>query len=146
MVMSLYLSHLLIHLSVIFEGFKRLVLSFINNPYSASDRHDEDLTVWVNHPRQYIEIMQSLIDQHYQGNRRVTLSQMPDQNKLILANASGQAPDLAIGVDHWIPYEFAVRDASLDLRQFEGYEEAVAQFTKGAMIPYVFEQGVYGPT
>ena len=127
-----------------FEGLKRLVLSFINNPYSASDRHDEDLTVWVNHPRQYIEIMQSLIDQHYDGNRRVTLSQMPDQNKLILANASGQAPDLAIGVDHWIPYEFAVRDASLDLRQFEGYEETVNQFTKGAMIPYVFEQGVFG--
>lgn len=127
-----------------FEGFKRLVLSFVNNPYSASDRNDEDLTVWVNHPRQYIEIMQSLIDQHYQGSRRVTLSQMPDQNKLILANASGQAPDLAIGVDHWIPYEFAVRDASLDLRQFEGYEETVQQFTKGAMIPYVFEEGVYG--
>lgn len=127
-----------------FEGFKRLVLSFINNPYSASKRNEEDLTVWVNHPRQYIEIMQSLIDQHYTGSRRVTLSQMPDQNKLILANASGQAPDLAIGVDHWIPYEFAVRDASLDLRQFSGYEDTVKQFAKGAMIPYVFEEGVYG--
>lgn len=127
-----------------FEGSKRLVLSFVNNPYSASKRNDEDLTVWVNHPRQYIEIMQALIDQYYQGDRKVTLSQMPDQNKLILANASNQAPDLAIGVDHWIPYEFAVRDASLDLRKFEGYEEAVANFTKGAMIPYVFEDGVYG--
>lgn len=127
-----------------FEGTKRLVLSFVNNPYSASKRNDEDLTVWVNHPRQYIEIMQALIDQYYDGERKVTLSQMPDQNKLILANASNQAPDLAIGVDHWIPYEFAVRDASLDLRQFSGYEEAVANFTKGAMIPYVFEDGVYG--
>lgn len=127
-----------------FEGTKRLVLSFVNNPYSASDRNDEDLTVWVNHPRQYIEVMQALIDQYYQGNRKVTLSQMPDQNKLILANASNQAPDLAIGVDHWIPYEFAVRDAALDLRQFSGYEDTVANFTKGAMIPYVFENGVYG--
>ncbi len=126
-----------------FEGAKRLVLSFINNPYSASDRNDEDLTVWVNHPRQYIEIMQRLIDQNYTGNRRVTLSQMPDQNKLVLANASGQAPDLAIGVDHWIPYDFAVRDAALDLRQFQGYEESVSKFAKGAMIPYVFEDGVY---
>ena len=127
-----------------FEGTKRLVLSFINNPYSASKRNDEDLTVWVNHPRQYIEIMQSLIDQHYQGNRKVTLSQMPDQNKLILANASNQAPDLAIGVDHWIPYEFAVRDAALDLRQFSGYADTVSNFSKGAMIPYVFEDGVFG--
>ena len=53
-----------------FEGTKRLVLSFINNPYSASKRKDNELTVWVNHPRQYIEIMQSLIDQEYDGDLR----------------------------------------------------------------------------
>lgn len=127
-----------------FEGTKRLVLSFINNPYSASKRRDNELTVWVNHPRQYIEIMQALIDQEYDGDLRITVSQMPDQNKLILANASGQAPDVAIGVNHWIPYDFAVRDAALDLRQFEGYAELVTHFTKGAMIPYIFENGVYG--
>ena len=126
------------------EGTKRLVLSFINNPYSASSRKDDEVTVWVNHPRQYIEIMQALIDEKYDGTMRITLSQMPDQNKLVLANASGQSPDIAIGVNHWIPYDFAVRDASLDLRQFEGYEELVGHFSKGAMIPYVFEEGVFG--
>lgn len=127
-----------------FEGVKRLVLSFVNNPYSVSARQEDELMVWVNHPRQYIEIMQALIDQKYNGPKKITLSQMPDQNKLILANASGQAPDIAIGVNHWIPYEFAIRDASLDLRQFSGYEELVQNFTKGAMIPFVFEQGVFG--
>ena len=126
------------------EGTKRLVLSFINNPYSVSTRGKDELTVWVNHPRQYIEILQAMIDQQYQGELKVTLSQMPDQNKLILANASGQAPDVAIGISHWIPYDFAVRDAALDLRQFEGYGELVTHFSKGAMIPYVFEEGVYG--
>jgi len=126
------------------EGTKRLVLSFINNPYSASSRKDDEITVWVNHPRQYIEIMQALIDEKYDGTMRITLSQMPDQNKLVLANASGQSPDIAVGVNHWIPYDFAVRDASLDLRQFEGYEELVGHFSKGAMIPYVFEEGVFG--
>ncbi len=126
------------------EGTKRLVLSFINNPYSASRRQEGELMVWVNFPRQYIEIMQSMIDQSYTGEMKITLSQMPDQNKLVLANASGQAPDVAIGVNHWIPYDFAVRRASLDLRQFEGYEELVQNFSKGAMIPYVFEEGVYG--
>jgi len=128
----------------LFEGTKRLVLSFINNPYSASNRKDDELVVWVNFPRQYIEIMQSMIDQSYAGDMKITLSQMPDQNKLILANASGQAPDVALGVNHWLPYDFAVRSASLDLRQFEGYEELVKQFSKGAMIPYVFEEGMYG--
>jgi ABC-type glycerol-3-phosphate transport system substrate-binding protein len=127
-----------------YEGSARLILSFINNPYSATDMNEEDLNVWVNHPRQYIEIMQAMIDQSYPGTRRVTLSQMPDENKLILSNISGQSPDIALGVNHWIPYDFAARDAALDLRQFDGYTETVSHFSKGAMIPYIFEEGVFG--
>lgn len=125
------------------EGTKRLVLSFVNNPYKTHKGGKDELTVWVNHPRQYIEVMQSLIDDNYHGTYRVTLSQMPDQNKLILANASNSSPDIAIGVDHWIPYDFAIRGASLDLRQFAGYEDLVSKFSKGAMIPYVFEDGMF---
>jgi ABC-type glycerol-3-phosphate transport system substrate-binding protein len=127
-----------------YEGAARLVLSFINNPYSASAMKSEDLNVWVNHPRQYIEIMQAIIDQFYPGTRRVTLSQMPDENKLILANVSGQSPDVAIGVNHWIPYEFAARDAALDLRTFPQFAELAESFSPGAFIPYVFEDGVFG--
>ncbi|MBN3490403.1 extracellular solute-binding protein [Acholeplasma equirhinis] len=128
----------------LWEGTKRLVLSFINNPYSINNGSDDELVVWVNHPRQYIEIMQAMIDQQFNGPYRVTLSQMPNQNKLILANTSGKSPDVALGVDHWIPYDFAIRDASLDLRQFEGYQELVSHFSKGAMIPFIFEDGVFG--
>lgn len=126
------------------EGLKRLVLSFIDNPYAVQDAQEGELTVWVNHPRQYIEIMQQMIDASFPGTMKVTLSQMPDQNKLILANASGQAPDVAIGVDNWIPYDFAIRNATLDLRQFAGYEELVSHFSKGALVPYVFEDGMFG--
>ncbi len=126
------------------EGFKRLFWSFADNPYVVKDRGEDEIIVWVNHSRQYIEIMQQLIDENYDSEQKITLSQMPDQNKLVLANASGNAPDIAIGVDNWIPYDFAVRDASLDLRQFEGYEELVTHFSKGSMIPYAFEEGMFG--
>ena len=127
-----------------YEGSARLVLSFINNPYSATSMDEDQINVWVNFPRPYIEIMQAMIDQFYPGQRQVKLSQMPDENKLILSNISGQSPDVAVGVNHWIPYEFASRDAALDLRQFEGYGDVVDHYAKGAMIPYVFEEGVFG--
>jgi hypothetical protein len=68
-----------------YEGGARLVLSFINNPYSATQMNEEDLNVWVNFPRPYIEIMQAMVDQFYPGQRQVKLSQMPDENKLILS-------------------------------------------------------------
>jgi len=130
-----------------YEALARLVLSFINNPYAIQSSNKDELTVWVNHPRQYIEIMQKMADDYVTLNpnqMRVTFSQMPDQNKLILANASGDAPDVVVGIDHWIPYDFAIREAALDLRQFEGYETLVQEFSKGAMIPYIFEEGVFG--
>lgn len=127
-----------------YEGSARLILSFINNPYSATQMDEEQINVWVNFPRPYIEIMQAMIDQFYPGDREVKLSQMPDENKLILSNISGQSPDVAVGVNHWIPYDFAAREAALDLRQFNGYTETVSHFSRGAMIPYVFEEGVFG--
>jgi ABC-type glycerol-3-phosphate transport system substrate-binding protein len=129
-----------------FESVRRFVLSFTTNDYQITDVDDETLEIWVNYPRQYVEIMQQIIDSEFtaQTGVPVQLSVMPDENKLILANAAGRAPDIALGVNHWLPYEFAIRGASLDLRQFEGYEEVVSHFAPGVMIPYVFEDGMFG--
>jgi len=129
-----------------FETIKRFFLSFSKTNYQVTESTSGVIDVWVNHPRQYIEIMQIMIDSDFTQNTglKVQLSLMPDENKLILANAAGNAPDVALGVNHWIPYEFAIRGASLDLRGFEGYEETVNLFAKGAMIPYAFEEGMFG--
>ncbi|XFA98981.1 extracellular solute-binding protein [Candidatus Izemoplasma sp. B36] len=128
------------------EKIKRFFLSFTADEYAVTDVPEGVIEVWVNHPRQYIEIMQAMIDKDFtpNSNIEVKLSVMPDENKLILANSTNYSPDIALGVNHWIPYEFAIRGASLDLRQFDGYEEFVGQFSPGVMIPYAFEEGIYG--
>jgi len=124
----------------------RFFASFTTQDYQVGDVEKDTLDVWVNHPRQYIEIMQMMIDSGFteETGINVKLSLMPDENKLILANAANYAPDVALGVNHWIPYEFAIRGASVDLRQFDGYEETIEQFSKGVIVPYVFEEGVFG--
>ncbi|MDT8336799.1 MAG: extracellular solute-binding protein [Candidatus Izemoplasmatales bacterium] len=128
------------------ESIKRFFLSFSKTNYQVTESTSGVIDVWVNHPRQYIEIMQLMVDSDFTENTgiQVQLSLMPDENKLILANAAGNAPDVALGVNHWIPYEFAIRGASLDLRSFDGYEETVGLFAKGALIPYAFEDGMFG--
>jgi ABC-type glycerol-3-phosphate transport system substrate-binding protein len=128
------------------ESAKRFTRSFSESDYEATGNQEGVIDVWVNHPRQYIEIMQMMIDTQFteETGIPVKLSLMPDENKLILANAAGTSPDVALGVNHWIPYEFAIRGASLDLRQFEGYEEMVGHFAEGVLIPYAFEEGLYG--
>lgn len=129
-----------------FESVKRFFLSFTTSDYAIDVAGDETIEIWVNYPRQYLEIMQQMIDSQFTpiSGVSVQLSLMPDENKLILANAADNPPDIALGVNHWIPYEFAIRNASLDLRQFDGYEELVSHFSPGVMIPYVFGEGVYG--
>ncbi len=130
----------------IWESTKRFFLSFGAGDYEVTDVDDEVIEIWVNYPRQYVEIMQQMIDSEFtaQTGVQVQLSLMPDENKLILANAANRPPDIALGVNHWLPYEFAIRGASMDLRQFSGYEDVVGNFAPGTMIPYAFEEGVYG--
>ena len=123
------------------EGVKRFFISFFNKEYSVKDVSDDEVEVWVNRSRQYVEVMQQMVDE---AGLKVKFSIMPDQNKLILANSSGDLPDVAIGISNWIPYDLALRGITVDLRGFNGYAELVANFAKGAMIPYAYEDGMYG--
>ena len=125
----------------LFEGVKRFFISFFNKEYSTKDVSDDEVEVWVNRSRQYVEVMQQMVDE---AGLKVKFSIMPDQNKLILANSSGDLPDVAIGISNWIPYDLALRGITVDLRGFDGYSEVVSHFAKGAMIPYAYEDGMYG--
>lgn len=125
----------------LWEGCKRLVISFFNKEYSINVEEEGYLNVWVNRSRQYIEIMQQMADQ---SGMKVNFSIMPNETKLILANASNKLPDVALGISNWIPYDLALRGITCDLRQFSGYEELMKQFSPGALIPYVYEDGMYG--
>ncbi len=60
----------------------------------------------------------------YQGDRKVTLSQMPDQNKLILANASNQAPDLAIGGTWGGSIDDSIFPVELKIKYVKAYERS----------------------
>lgn len=123
------------------EGIKKFFLSFFSSDYNSTSTSDDTLEVWVRRSRQYIEVMQMMADE---AGIDVKFSIMPDQNKLVLANATGDLPDVAMGIDNWIPYDLALRGITVDLRDYEGYEEIVSKITPGAMIPYVYETGVYG--
>ncbi len=125
----------------IFEGVKRFVLSFFQKEYSVGKANDDEIEVWVNRSRQFVEIMQQMADEE---GLKVKFSIMPDQNKLVLANASGDLPDVAMGISNWIPYDLALRGITTDLRQFKGYEELVNKFATGALIPYAYGDGMYG--
>jgi len=69
---------------------------------------------------------------------------MPDDTNLILANAGGYSPDVALGISAHLPYQMAIRGAGADLTQFPGFSEIAGRFSPGAFLPLMYEEGVFG--
>lgn len=130
------------------EFIKRLGASFISD-YNAyqPDKNGTELKVWINRPVQYVEILQQLIDAEYNAvhNTNIRLSIMPNEQKLILAGASGTSPDVALGLNYFTPFEFAIRGAAKNLLEYEEflpfYNE---QYNLEALVPLCCGDGVYG--
>lgn len=129
----------------LFYSVIRFFSSFFDQSYSTSNVDDEHIQVWVNRPRQYLEIMQKMIDEKFtpETGIKVDLSLMPDPNKLVLANASGDTPDVATGINYAIPFDLAIRGAIKDLTEYEDFTEVASRYEPGFLIPSTIEDGIY---
>jgi len=126
-------------------SLKRFFNSFFEQSYSSSSSDETHIQVWVNRPRQYVEIMQKMIDDEFTPATgiEVDLSIMTDANKLVLSNASGDTPDIATGINYAIPFELAIRGALVDLTKFDNYEEVFGRYSDGLLVSSVVGDGLY---
>ncbi len=129
----------------IWLGIVRFFTSFSEQAYSSTNTNPEHLQVSVNRSRQHLEIMQLLINEQFtpQTGIEVDLSLMPDQTKLVLANASGDSPDVATGVNYSIPFELGIRGALKDLTEFPDFAEVAERYNAGLIMPYVIGDRIY---
>lgn len=126
-------------------NIQRFVTSFTDQDYSASNTNPDHLQVWVNRSSQYVQIMQKMIDESFtpETGIEVDISIMPDQYKLVLSNSSGNAPDVATGINYTIPYELGIRGALVDLTQFEDFKEAAEPYETGFFMTGSIGEGIY---
>ncbi len=125
---------------------RRFFYSFTVKDYVAEGSDDtETIEIWVNRSRLYIELMQKMADDDFYDRTgiKVNLSLMPNEEKLVLATASGNAPDAALGVTYTIPAELALRGAICDLSQFDDWEEVSARFSPGLVDVGALDGGYY---
>ena len=123
----------------------RFFYSFFGQSYSITNVDEDHIQVWVARPRQYVEIMQKMIDEQFTPATgiEVDLSLMPDANKLVLSNASGDTPDVATGINYAIPFELGTRGALVDLTKFDNYKEIFGRYSEGLLVPSVIGDGFY---
>lgn len=127
------------------EGLKRFFHSFQPDPYQSIGAQADEIEVWVNRPRQYVDLMQLMVDQQFtpETGIQVKFSIMPDESKLILANAAGIQPDVALGVSTDKPYELAIRNALKDLRSFDDFDAFIHIYSPGSLLSYIINDSVY---
>lgn len=129
----------------IWMSIERFFASFFDQSYSASNIDPDHLQVWVNRSSQYVQIMQKMIDEYFtpQTGIDVDISIMPDQYKLVLANSSGNAPDVATGINYTIPYELAIRGALADMAKYPDFKETASVYEPGFFLTGTIGNSVY---
>lgn len=128
-------------------GVKRLFSSaFLQDDVKEEE---ETLTIWVNRSIQYVDTLQALADSEFtkQYGIKVKVSVMSSEQRVILANASGSAPDLIMGVNSGMPFDLGIRGAVMDLTEFDDFSEYITkEYSPQSLIPYVLGDGIYGVT
>ncbi|OQY11001.1 MAG: ABC transporter substrate-binding protein [Marinitoga sp. 4572_148] len=135
-----------------YEELYKLYLSLLNKneSYSVYEEVEENtLNIWVNRPVQYVETLQYLIDSDFTKKYgiNVKLSIMQNEQKLILASAAGNSPDVALSISSWIPFELAIRGALYPLSDFKDFIPSLENdYNLEILLPMVIEDKIYGVT
>ncbi|MCD9026174.1 extracellular solute-binding protein [Cohnella silvisoli] len=103
------------------------------------------ITVWVQRGRDYAELLREMIDTDFTPRTgiEVNVNLMPNPNQLILGNAAGDQPDIALGVGMETAVDYAMRDAVVDLSGMPEFDEVFRRFNPGAMRSFAYGGGTY---
>lgn len=145
-------------------GFElqRLYYSFIidyNNIGSVSeDGSGESITLWIGSGRDQANVIKALIDESFTPETGIGVNvQLVDMSTLLKATLVGEGPDVAIQVANTngiagavlntgndTPVNYGIRNAVLDLSQFEDADEVMARFPEAATLQFTYEDAIYG--
>ena len=143
---------------MIWANICSLGASFTRSYNSISGSIDEsveitdEIDVWIARGTEWAQAIKDLADKHFtpETGILVNVKTVPSSqlnsgsaNVLLLSITSGTQPDVALAVAQNSPVEFAIRDAVVDLSQFDDYEETIGQFYREALVPYEYQGGMY---
>lgn len=128
------------------------VNSFIKNYNGVGNIYSNDkettIDVWVARGREWAMIMKEMAEEDFtpQTGVKVNINVLPAGGALaplVLATVSGNAPDVATGIDANLPVDFALRNAAVDLSKQPGFDQVQKRFQDGALVPFQWQGGTY---
>lgn len=142
---------------------RRLFYSFIidynqiGNVIEDERADDTTITLWIGSGRDQANIIKKMIDEGFTNQFGVNVNvQLVDMNTLLRAELAGEGPDVAIQVANTngiagavlntgndTPVNYGIRNAVLDLTEFEDLDEVKERFARAAMVPFEFDGATY---
>lgn len=141
---------------------KRLFYSFIIDYNQIGDvssgKDSTAITLWIGTGRDQANVIKALIDSTFTPESNINVNvQLVDMNTLLRATLAGEGPDVAIQVPNTngiagavlttgndTAVNYGIRNAVLNLRQFDDYDEVAARFSPSAMVQLEFYGKTYG--
>jgi ABC-type glycerol-3-phosphate transport system substrate-binding protein len=132
----------------LYEKMEGAVVNFFNSFKAKGSKKTDDkvLDVWMLRGRDYVNMLQGLADEMFtpQTGIKVRVNLLKDEKLLVLMNAAGIAPDVALGLQQDIPFDYAIRNGIYDLKQFPDFETFYQRFAPGSWTPFQYNGGFYG--
>lgn len=128
-------------------GCERLVTSFMDDYRYTTTSEDgrKVLTLWVTWGRDQTQILTSLVKDSFEAEHPgVKVNVQIVGASLIQAILLGEGPDLLLHQPRTEPVNYGMRNALVDLSEFEDYEEVIKRFQPSATVPYTLGNAVYG--
>ncbi|MBP5555426.1 MAG: extracellular solute-binding protein [Lachnospiraceae bacterium] len=128
---------------------KSFVASFIvdynsvGNVYADSDRSNT-IKVWVTTGRDQGTILKTMIDDTFTPETGIRVNvEIVDPNALLNAVLAGRGPDVVLSIGADQPVNYALRHASEDITQFEGWEEVLSHYSESSYEQYRLDDHIY---
>ncbi|MCZ8515598.1 extracellular solute-binding protein [Paenibacillus filicis] len=112
---------------------------------SLGKMKDTELNVWVHRGRDYVTQLQELADAQFtpETGIKVKVNLLPNTQLLVLSNAAGIQPDVALGLSQDLPVDYAIRNSVLDLSKFPDFKDIYNRYSPGSWLPFYYNKGYY---
>lgn len=126
-----------------------LVSSYLDSSVEVTDT----LEVWVGRGTDWAELTKRMADEEFtpETGVMIDMNMLPSSqlaagsvNALLLAIAAGNTPDVCLSTTLASVGEFALRNALVDLSEYDDFKEVKERFVDTLFIPMTVNGGVYG--
>ncbi len=125
---------------------RSFISSFTEDYNSLGNVYDDEdtLVVWMLSGRDQSTILKTMIDDTFTPETGISVNvKLVEAGTLLPATVAGTGPDVALSVGAGEPVNYALRNASVDLTQFDDLDEVLADYYESSYEAYKFNGGIY---